>query len=69
MTEALASLERGPMSADELAWMIRVGDAVRAHRRRAPPLGARDYVRHALEMARSIRRHGFTEDLLSRFNR
>jgi len=69
MMEALTSLERGPMSAEELAWMTRVGDAVRLHRRRAPPLGVRDYARHALEMARSIRRRGVTEDLLSRFNR
>jgi len=57
------------MSPDELAWMTRVGDAVRAHRRHAPPLGVRDYVQHGLEMARSIRRRGITEDLLSRFNR
>ena len=69
MLEALAALERGPMSQDELAWMARVGDAVRAHRRSAPPLGPREYARHALEMARSIRSHGITEDLLSRFNR
>lgn len=69
MTEALAALERGPMSNEELAWMTRVGDAVRAHRRRAPPLRARDWARHATEMARSIRENGITEDLLSRFNR
>ena len=66
MIEALAALERGPMTPDELASMARVGDAVRAHVRSAPPLGWR---RHAVEMARSIREHGLTEDLLSRFNR
>jgi len=66
LDEALTALDRGPMSDEELAWMSRVGLAVRAHRRKAPPLGARDYVR---EVARSIREHGFTEDLLSRFNR
>ncbi len=69
MTEALDAIDRGPMSDDELAWMMRVGDAVRAHLRRAPPLRARDYARHAIEMARSIRHDGITEDLLSRFNR
>jgi aryl-alcohol dehydrogenase-like predicted oxidoreductase len=69
MIEALAAIDRGPMSADELAWMRRVGDAVRAHVRAAPPLGARDWARHLREMARSIREHGITEDLLSRFNR
>jgi len=66
MLEALAALERGPMSEDELAWMRRVGDAVRAHVRAAPPLG---WVEHARGMARSIRERGITEDLLSRFNR
>jgi aryl-alcohol dehydrogenase-like predicted oxidoreductase len=30
LDEALAALDRGPMSADELAWMRRVGAAVRA---------------------------------------
>ncbi len=69
MIEALAAIERGPMSEEELAWMRRVGDAVRAHLRSAPPLGARGWARHAVGMARSIRRHGITEDLLSRFNR
>ncbi len=69
MIEALAAIERGPMSADELAWMARVGDAVRARARAAPPLGPRDWLRHARGMARSIREHGLTEDLLSRFNR
>ncbi len=69
MVEALTAIDRGPMSPDELAWMGRVGDAVRAHRRHAPPLGLRDYARHAVGMARSIRRYGLTEDLLSRFNR
>jgi aryl-alcohol dehydrogenase-like predicted oxidoreductase len=69
LLEALTALERGPMSPDEVAEMMRVGDAVRAQRRSAPPLGIRDYGRHALEMARSIREHGITEDLLSRFNR
>lgn len=67
--EALEALARGPMTPDELAWMARVGDAVRRHVRAAPPLGARDVARHALEMARSVARHGLTEDLLSRFNR
>ena len=67
--EALATLERGPMSNDEVAWMTRVGDAVRARIRSAPPLGVRGYARHALGMARSIARNGITEDLISRFNR
>jgi len=30
LDEALAALDRGPMSADELAWMARVGDHVRS---------------------------------------
>jgi len=30
LDEAMAALDRGPMSADELAWMQRVGDGVRA---------------------------------------
>jgi aryl-alcohol dehydrogenase-like predicted oxidoreductase len=30
LDEALAALDRGPMTADELAWMRRVGDGVRA---------------------------------------
>ena len=33
LDEALAALDRGPMSADELAWMSRVGDGVRARAR------------------------------------
>ena len=66
MLEAIAALERGPMSEDELAWMRRVGDHVHAHRTQAPPLGIGDYARG---IARSIREHGLTEDLLSRFNR
>jgi aryl-alcohol dehydrogenase-like predicted oxidoreductase len=69
MVEAIEGVERGPMTPDELAWMRRIGDAVKTHRRSAPPLGPSDYVRHAVEMARSIRRYGLTEDLLSRFNR
>jgi aryl-alcohol dehydrogenase-like predicted oxidoreductase len=69
MIEALEALERGPMTTDELAWMARIGDAVRSRIRAAPPLGPRDYIRHAIGMARSIHTHGVTEDLLSRFNR
>ena len=69
MLEALATFERGPMTANELAWMKRVGDQVHTRYLRAPPLGASDYVRHARGMAKSILQHGFTEDLLSRFNR
>jgi predicted aldo/keto reductase-like oxidoreductase len=30
LDEAMAALDRGPMSEDELAWMRRVGDAVKA---------------------------------------
>jgi aryl-alcohol dehydrogenase-like predicted oxidoreductase len=30
LDEALAALDRGPMSDDELAWMRRVGDGVKA---------------------------------------
>jgi hypothetical protein len=30
LDEAMAALDRGPMTADELAWMHRVGDGVRA---------------------------------------
>jgi hypothetical protein len=66
MIEALTALERGPMSESELAVMRRIGDHVHEHRMRAPPLGAGDYARGIL---RSIRDHGLTEDLLSRFNR
>jgi aryl-alcohol dehydrogenase-like predicted oxidoreductase len=66
MLEGLEALDRGPMSADERAWMMRVGDAVRTHRRQAPPLRRRDYPR---EVLRSLRAYGLTEDLLSRFNR
>ncbi len=38
LDEALAALERGPMSADELAWMRRVGAEVKKHAR--PSSGA-----------------------------
>ncbi len=69
LSEALAALDRGPMSDDEMAWMARVGNAVRAHRRAAPPLGMRDYVRAAPSMVASLVRRGVTEDLMSRFNR
>ena len=64
--EALVGLERGPMSPDELAEARRIGDAVRAHRESAPPFRKRDYVTGVL---RSIREHGLTEDVISRFNR
>ncbi len=66
LEEALVALDRPPMSDEELAWMRRVGDAVRSHRREAPPLRRRDYV---TGVVRSIRRYGLTEDLVSRFNR
>ncbi len=66
LLEALTTFERGPMTDEELAWMTRVGAVVRSRRRSAPPLGARDY---AAGIVRSIRDHGLTEDLLSRFNR
>ncbi|HEY2366165.1 MAG TPA: aldo/keto reductase [Polyangiaceae bacterium] len=66
MDEALVALERGPMSADELADARRIGDSVRAQRRSAPPFRKREYV---TGFVRSIREHGITEDLLSRFNR
>ena len=33
LDEALRALERGPMSADELAWMKRVGASVKQHAR------------------------------------
>jgi aryl-alcohol dehydrogenase-like predicted oxidoreductase len=69
LREALEALERGPMSDDELAWMARIGKAVRAHRRSAPPFGIADYVKQAPSMVASIVRRGVTEDLLSRFNR
>ncbi len=69
LREALVALERGPMTDEERAWMIRVGDGVRAHRRAAPPLGVADYVRQAPSMAASLLRRGVTEDLMSRFNR
>jgi len=66
LDEALIALERGPMSADELAEARRIGDAVRAHRKQAPPFRKRDYV---TGVVRSIREHGLTENLISRFNR
>lgn len=69
LREALEALERGPMSDDELAWMARIGKAVRAHRRSAPPFGIADYIKQAPSMAWSLVRRGVTEDLLSRFNR
>lgn len=66
LDEALVALDRGPMSADELAEARRIGDAVRAQKRSAPPFRKRDYV---IGVVRSIRQHGLTEDLISRFNR
>ena len=66
MDEALVAIERGPMSAEELAEARRIGDAVRTKRKSAPPLRRRDYV---MGMLRSLREHGLTEDLISRFNR
>lgn len=66
LDEALVALDRGPMSAEELAEARRIGDLVRSRRRAAPALRKRDYVTGVL---RSIREHGITEDLMSRFNR
>lgn len=66
LLEGLAALDRGPLSEDERAWMIRAGAGVRGHLRTAPPLGLRDY---ALGVVQSIRERGLTEDLVSRFNR
>ena len=66
MDEALVALERGPMSPEELAEARRIGDTVRATRKRAPPFRKRDYV---TGVVRSIREHGLTEDVISRFNR
>ena len=66
LDEALIALERGPMSPEELAEARRIGDSVRAHRRSAPPFRKRDYV---TGVVRSIREHGLTEDVISRFNR
>jgi predicted aldo/keto reductase-like oxidoreductase len=66
LDEALLALDRGPMSEDELADARRIGDSVRAQRRNAPPFRKRDYI---LGVVRSIREHGLTEDVVSRFNR
>ncbi|MBE7450559.1 MAG: aldo/keto reductase [Kofleriaceae bacterium] len=43
LDEALAALDRGPLTADELAWLQRVGDGVRAASSTGvPPPGARN---------------------------
>jgi aryl-alcohol dehydrogenase-like predicted oxidoreductase len=68
---ALEALARGPMAADELAWMRRVGAEVRAkgRMRAKSAMGARDVWGHAKGIARELWERGVTEDLLSRFNR
>ncbi len=40
LREALAAIDEGPMSEDELAWMRRIGDAVHATRRASNPFAA-----------------------------
>jgi aryl-alcohol dehydrogenase-like predicted oxidoreductase len=66
LDEALLALDRGPMTSGELAEARRIGDSVRAQKRSAPPFRKRDYV---AGVVRSIRDHGLTEDVISRFNR
>jgi aryl-alcohol dehydrogenase-like predicted oxidoreductase len=66
LDEALLALDRGPMSSEELAEARHIGDRVHAQKRSAPPFRKRDYITGAL---RSIREHGLTEDIISRFNR
>ncbi len=65
----LEALERGPMREDELAWMRRVGAHVRAQKDMpAPPRPAAVWD-HARGIARELWERGFTEGLVSRFNK
>lgn len=64
---ALAAGRAGPLTSDELAWMTRIGDAVRASAR--DPAPRRDFVRRAAGALRSLVTRGVTEDVISRFNR
>jgi hypothetical protein len=60
----LEALARGPMDAEERAWMLRAGAHVRARgptRRRAWD--------DARGIVRELWQRGITEDILSRFNR
>jgi aryl-alcohol dehydrogenase-like predicted oxidoreductase len=65
----LEALDAGPMTADELAWMRRVGANVRARGRMRAPMRPRDAWSHAKGILREIRERGLTEDIVSRFNR
>ncbi len=52
LDEAMIALDRGPMSEDELAWMKRVGRAVRDKAKAQQVIGAFDRIRSALFGAR-----------------
>jgi aryl-alcohol dehydrogenase-like predicted oxidoreductase len=64
---ALDAAEKGPLDDAELAWMRRVGAAVRASAK--DPAPRFDTPRRALAAVRSLLTHGPTEDVISRFNR
>lgn len=65
----LEALDAGPMTADELAWMRRVGAHVRARGKMRAPVGPRDAWSHTKGILREIWERGLTEDVVSRFNR
>lgn len=48
LDEAMATLDRGPMTADELAWMRRIGKVVRGDAKANVPIRTLDRVRSAL---------------------
>jgi predicted aldo/keto reductase-like oxidoreductase len=48
LDEAMAALDRGPLTEDELAWMRRVGKAVRGDTKAHRAIGSLDRVRTAL---------------------
>lgn len=50
---ALSALDRGPMDADELAWMRRVGAVVRTHARKGSPVDTLDKIATAFRKLRT----------------
>jgi hypothetical protein len=64
---AIVAGQQGASSDEDLAWMRRVGAAVRASAKEPAPRG--DLARRVASAARSLFTRGVTEDVLSRLNR
>lgn len=54
LDEALAALDRGPMSADELAWMHRVGDGVKTRAANTPSRAEKGLVMRAVAIGQRL---------------